>query len=408
MTYNLKERQMMSSEPANENITEGEALRRLPDRYLDVLLNTIKGINRTLEFKSIIVESMEAIRLLMNTEASSLILQDEETGKLYVSLPTGPAKEEIKGVSIPTNKGIAGWVLQNKRPYLTNDVTESEYFWQDLSESFKTKNLICVPLINRENEVIGVLQAVNRRKNEKFTPHDIPVFQALASHITFAIERAKEIDYLHNQILERDAMITEIHHRIKNNLQVLTSLIERETFEIDDERSKNVLTDILLRVRSMAKLHELLCRKEVTDQIELDTYIKKLTDKLEQMMDSMQVDASIHLQTKSILLHSERALLCGLILNELLLNVYKHAFTGIDGKGEINIELTEDRNHIFLNVSDNGIGLPEDVDFSDRKSLGLWIVDIMLRKLNAELTIDREAGTRFSIKIPKDERSLPV
>jgi two-component sensor histidine kinase/putative methionine-R-sulfoxide reductase with GAF domain len=391
----------MNSEYAM-NLTEGEALRRLPDRYLDVLLSTIKGINRTLEFKSIINESMEAVRLLMNTEASSLMLLDRDSGKLFLSLPTGPVKEEIKGVSIPSDKGIAGWVVQNKRPYVTNDVTSSEHFWKDLSKTFKTKNLICVPLINRENEVIGVLQALNRRKNEKFTPHDIPVFQALASHVTFAIERAQEIDQLQNQLKEKDAMITEIHHRIKNNLQVLSSLVEREAFEIEDDRTKQVLTDILMRVRSMAKLHEMLSRKEITDQIELGTYIEQLTEKIEQMMDTMQVNASIRLKTNPILLESERALLCGLILNELLLNIYKHAFTGKAEKGEIVIELTEDSEQIYLNVSDNGIGLPENFDYEDKKSLGLWIVDMMLRKLKGELSIESEAGTRFSIKIPKD------
>ncbi len=391
----------MTSEHAM-NLTEGEALRRLPDRYLDVLLSTIKGINRTLEFKSIINESMEAVRLLMNTEASSLMLIDRDSGKLYMSLPTGPAKEEIKGVSIPSDKGIASWVVQNKRPYVSNDVSSSEHFWKDLSKTFKTRSIICVPLINRENEVVGVLQALNRRKNGKFTPHDIPVFQALASQVTFAIERAQEIDQLQNQLREKDAMITEIHHRIKNNLQVLSSLVERESFEIEDNSIKKVLTDILMRVRSMAKLHEMLSRKEITDQIELGTYIEQLTDKIEQMMDTMQVNASIRLKIQPILLESERALLCGLILNELLLNIYKHAFTGIEEKGEIIIELAEDSELIYLNVSDNGIGLPEDFDYEDKKSLGLWIVDMMLRKLKGELSIESEAGTRFSIKIPKD------
>jgi two-component sensor histidine kinase len=391
----------MTSEYAM-NLTEGDALRKLPDRYLDVLLSTIKGINRTLEFKSIINESMEAVRLLMNAEASSLMLLDRDSGKLYVSLPTGPAKEEIKGVSIPADKGIAGWVVQNKRPYITNDVTESEHFWKDLSKTFKTRNLICVPLINRENEVIGVLQALNRRKNESFTPHDIPVFQALASHVTFAIERSQEMDHLQNQLSEKNAMITEIHHRIKNNLQVLSSLVERETFEIGDERAKKVLIDILMRVKSMSKLHEMLSRKEVTDQIELGTYIEQLTEKIEQMMDAMQVHATIHLKTGAIKLESERAMLCGLILNELLLNIYKHAFSGLSEKGIITIELSEDAEKIYLNVSDNGIGLPEDFNIKDKQSLGLWIVEMMLRKLRAELAIERDSGTRFSITVPKN------
>jgi two-component sensor histidine kinase len=392
----------MQSEETKENISKGEALRNLPGENLDLLMDTIEGINRTLEFKSIINESMEAVRLVMNSEASSLMLLDEETGKLYVSLPTGPAKEEIKGKSIPKNSGIGGWVVENKRPYITNDIKESGLFWGDLSKKFRTRNVICVPLINRENNVIGVLQAVNRRKNGDFTPHDIPVFQALASHITVAIERAREVDRLYERIREKDVMITEIHHRIKNNLQVVSALIEKEEQNVKDKSAKKLLSDMRMRIRSMSRLHDMLCRKELTDDIELDSYLSQLTDKIEETMGSLQVEADLHLKTEKIFLTSQRALLCGLILNELLLNIYKHAFTDNDHNGKIEVELYQDQKNIFLNVSDNGIGLPEHFDLLNRQSIGLWIVDVMLKKLHGKINVETKSGTRFSIVIPKE------
>ncbi len=98
-----------------------------------LIMDTIEGIHHTEEFKSVLVESMESTRLVMNAEASSLMLLDRDTGELYVSMPTGPAKMLVAGKSIPKSKGIAGWVVENKRPYITNDVSQSEYFFGELA-----------------------------------------------------------------------------------------------------------------------------------------------------------------------------------------------------------------------------------------------------------------------------------
>lgn len=105
-----------------------EVLNSMQGENLRLLLDTIEGINHTTEFKAVLSESMEATRLVMNTEASSLFLVDEEDGELFISLPTGPAKKEVLGKTLPKNKGIAGWVAENKQPYLSNDVSSSEHF----------------------------------------------------------------------------------------------------------------------------------------------------------------------------------------------------------------------------------------------------------------------------------------
>ncbi len=390
----------MDTEKFNNDSSRYKALSKLPDENLDLLLNTIEGINRTMEFKSIIVESMEAIRLVMNAEASSLMLMDQESGKLFVSLPTGPAKEEIKGKSIPKNNSIGGWVAEYKRPYISNDIETSEHFWGDLSKKFKTRNIICVPLINRENQVIGVLQAVNRRKNKDFTPHDIPVFQALASHITVAIERARQINRLQERIREKDVMLVEIHHRIKNTLQVISALIVKELPEIEDKNAKILLNDMYLRIKSMSRLHDMLCNREMTDEVQLDVYLSQLSEKIKETIGSMNVEADLHLKTDPVLIKSDKALLCGLILNELLLNIYKHAFT--DKEDKIEIELFQKDDQVILNVTDDGIGIPEDIDFNNNQSIGFWIVDMMLKKLKGEITIKSQPGTRINIRFPID------
>ncbi|MDX1591350.1 MAG: histidine kinase dimerization/phosphoacceptor domain -containing protein [Balneolaceae bacterium] len=374
-----------------------------PEDYTDsdgnqrLLMDTLEGIDHTEEFKSVLVDSMESTRLVMNTEASSLILIDEETGEMYVSMPTGPVKMTVAGKSIPQSKGIAGWVAENKRPYMTNDVSKSEHFYGELAEGFKTRNIICVPLINRENRVIGVMQALNRRNGEDFTSKDIPVFQSLASHFTLAIERSRMIDTLHDRLNQKDAIIAEIHHRIKNNLQIISALIETELPEINDKHAETVLQGISLRIQSMSRLHDMLSEKNLSNAVDLKDYLTKLSEKIRDTMSSFLYDVQIELDSEEIIVKQEQALLCGLILNELLINIYKHAFSGDDEEAKIQISLYRSDRNVFLRVSDNGVGLPDDFKLRKKDSIGMWIVDTLLKKLRADMEVGSEEGTRFEI-----------
>ncbi|WP_069130680.1 histidine kinase dimerization/phosphoacceptor domain -containing protein [Rhodohalobacter halophilus] len=386
--------------PELHNLNEGDILNSVPDRNIRVLLDTIEGINQTKEFKSVLIESMEAIRLVMNSEASSLILQDRDTGELYVSMPTGPVKSDIVGKNIPKNKGISGWVVANRRPYLTNKPSESEYFYGELAEGFTTRNIICVPLINRDNEVIGVMQALNRRSGEEFTSRDVPVMQALASHVSCAIERTRLIDRLHDRLKQKDTIIAEIHHRIKNNLQVILSIAETEAMDMAEGKAKDAFKDVTYRIRSMAKLHEMLSEKNLENSVELGGYLKQLSETIQETMSSILYNVKLELESEPIEVRQEQALLCGLILNELLINIYKHAFLEDEKEGKIEIHLWGENEQVKLEVSDNGVGLPEDYRFEKKESIGMWIVEELLKKLNAEISVDGTDGARFTIIFP--------
>jgi two-component sensor histidine kinase len=386
----------------NNSSEKSDEISQQEEESLRLLVDTLEEINHTKEFKSVLIESMEATRIIMNSEASSLILVEKETGDLYVSMPTGPAKSEIAGKSIPKDKGIAGWVAQNKQPYVTNDINESEHFFGELAEGFKTRNIICVPIINRKNEVIGVIQALNRRGNLEFTSRDIPVFQALASNISNAIERTRMISTLHDRLLQKDAMIAEIHHRVKNNIQAIAGQIEKELMEIDDPRADAVSKQVMARMKSMSKLHEMLCEKKVNNEIDLGAYVKELAERIQDTMSFLLNDLEIVVSEKEIVLSQEKALLCGLILHELLVNVYKHAFADEDTDSpRIEINMAVDENLVILSVADNGIGFPEDFTIQSKSSIGMWIVHELLQKLQAEMSLLNDPGARFTITFSK-------
>lgn len=154
----------------------------IDDRIKD-LLGLIARINSTISLDELLGSIMESTKSIMQAEASSLMLLDQETQELVVALPTGPAKAEISGKRIPPGKGFAGWVAEHKKPILVNDPQNDPRFLGEISSNsgFTTKNLVCVPLRNAEGEVIGVLQAVNCLIRSSFDASDLDLLVTLAN-----------------------------------------------------------------------------------------------------------------------------------------------------------------------------------------------------------------------------------
>ncbi len=390
-----------------ETAKKSSALRRVVElkdqstESLHLLLESIEGLNKSMELKSLLSESMESARLVMDSEASSLMLLDEETGELFISLPTGPVKDEIQGKRIPKNKGVGGWVIEHQRPYLSNDLENSEIFFGEMAEEFQTRNIICVPLINSKNKAMGVLQAINKRGFKDFTPHDIPVFQALASHVSMAIERTRMEEKMKSRIKQKEVLLTEIHHRVKNNLATISGLIEMELDSVEDKHARHVLKNTYSRMQSMGEVHDMLCKKGLFDEVELGMYLNNLTDKISRTLSNPNTKVNITVEADTIHMAADRAMICGLVLNELLVNIYKHAFEDLsEGNITVNLLSLKD-NKVQLDVSDNGIGIPDEFSLEDASSIGTWVINVLLRKLNSTVEINSSEGTSFSIQFNK-------
>lgn len=359
---------------------------------LMLLLDKLEEFGEPKDFKTLLGEIMEAAREIMDTEASSLMLLDQETGELVVKLPTGPVKDEIEGKRIPKHKGYGGWVVQHRIPLIVNEIdSESEAHWGELSENYRTRNLICAPLLNKENEVIGVIQAVNRYNAEKFYSNDLAVFQALAKHAARAIERNRSREEADGQKGNKDLLISELHHRIKNNLALINGMVEMEGAKLQDHAGKQVLKKIQSRVKSINLVYELLSNKGEFSEIEMGPYLTELVEGISQALSTPVRDITVAVHADEIFLHPDRALSCGLILNELMVNSYKHAFK-YKSEGSITIYLTREDETITLKYQDDGIGMPEDFDPDEYASLGFKIIESLTSKLDGTFSFDKRDG----------------
>ncbi len=374
---------------------------KLSNDSLHLLLKDFSSLNRAVELRAVLRQSIHIIQNMMDAEAGSLMLLDEGTGELEVTLPSGPVSDEIQGKRIPKGRGFGGWVIDHEEPYFSNDAQNNEIFAGDLSDYFTTKSIICVPLSNKKGIVFGVLQAINRKGDEGFSEKDIPVFEALADHVAIAIERTRESENLQKRLQEKELMLTEVHHRVKNNLSTLTALIEMEFAKVESETAEQVLRKTCSRIESMTEIHDLLYHSGLEKDINLGSYLKRLAEKISSVLSNPSQDIAVNVEAEPVLLDTERAMSCGLLLNELLVNAYKHAFQNRNRKGKILVKVTEQNENVELEVVDNGEGLSENFSFGNADSVGSWLIDVLLRRLNASIEISREQGAGFMVHFEK-------
>ena len=202
---------------------------------------------------------------------------------------------------------------------------------------------------------------------------------------------------------EKDILLKEIHHRVKNNLQIITSLLNLQSGYIQDEKTLEMLRESQDRIRSMAFIHEKLYRSGDLAQIHFDEYIRELTSHLVRSYGIDPEVIELKIQAQQILLDIDMAIPCGLIINELISNSLKHAFPDVM-KGQICIDLHSVNHQGFqLTVSDNGMGFPRGLDFRNTQSLGLQLVNTLVEQLEGTIELDNDNGTTFEIRFSEIE-----
>ena len=209
-------------------------------------------------------------------------------------------------------------------------------------------------------------------------------FYQAAQDITLRKQAEVEIS---NNLKEKEMMLKEIHHRVKNNLQVITSLLNLHNKGIDNATVRDSIQDVRNRIYSMALVHEQLYRSEMLANIEISQYIKTLAEHLHQLLiiNDMNVEMEFHLEPARLSI--DKAIPCGIILNELLTNVFKHAFTHTKA-GRVDVGLASENGHYILTVSDNGAGFDASQTTDNDQNLGHRLVGILATQLDGSFSIE--------------------
>lgn len=224
---------------------------------------------------------------------------------------------------------------------------------------------------------------------------DDPYIVMVARDIT---ERKEFENTIKSSLKEKEILLKEIHHRVKNNLQIISSLLTLQEFYVkEDPTAVNVLQESQNRVLSMAMIHEMLYQSKDLSQINFSDY---LTSLLSNLFHTYGVDNKINtvIKVDHIYLNVETSVPLGLIISELISNSLKYAFPELKDKNEISVGLHYQNEEFELIINDNGVGLPENIDFRNLEStLGLRLVKSLVNQLDGSIELDRSHGTKFKI-----------
>jgi PAS domain S-box-containing protein len=224
------------------------------------------------------------------------------------------------------------------------------------------------------------------------------------THIRMAVTDITERKQMENQLKarlkEREVLLQEVYHRIKNNFYAVSSLLYLQANAADDPRIRQILEESMSRVQSMAYIHQKLYQSDNLSEIDFGDCLYTIAAELFHVYQVSVARVALNTRLDPVLLTAEQAIPCALLANELVSNALKHAFPE-ERSGEIRFELDEQDHQVRLVISDNGVGIPEEVDLQQIKSLGLELAQGFVQQLKGTLTLDRNGGTTFSIRFPK-------
>ena len=260
--------------------------------------------------------------------------------------------------------------------------------------------MLCWPLIDSSGSLIGVMHISDLAPRE-FSEHDRQFYGNLVRLLTTVLERKMAEEQVEASLAEKEIMLKEIHHRVKNNLQIISSLLSLQSGTIKDKEANALFTESQTRVRSMALIHEQLYRSEDLARVDFAEYIQELTRYLSSSYSSGSNGTRFQITCDEVFLDVTTAIPCGLIVNELASNALKHAFPNGRG-GVIGVEMAVENGaggpaRYRLTVWDDGVGFPEGLDFRNTQSLGLQLVNSLTQQLGGTVELNREGRTAFEI-----------
>ncbi len=352
----------------------------------DELRQINENLEKMVEEKSAaLFESEKQFRTLTSMSPSGIYLTDAKGDCVYVSEHWC----KMAGLTVDEAKGT-GWVmgiyLEDRekikeawyKMVSSKGHWEEEYRFQDKKGKITWVYGVAVPSYDANGVVNGYIG----------TNVDIS-------------ERKRAEEEIRASLNEKEILLKEIHHRVKNNMAVISGLLKLQSHSFKDPDVIRAFSESQQRIRSMALVHEKLYNAQDLSQIDFSNYIPDLVNQIYQTYEVQREKISSKIQTNNISMGIDIAVPCGLIINELVTNAFKYAFPG-EQRGEISIALSHSNNDYSLEVSDNGVGLPMDIDFQTISSFGLYLVNLLTQQLKGTIEIDRSKGTSIKITFPKE------
>ena len=373
--------------------------RKKAESIQKTLYNISDALNKVDNLHELFIKIREYTGNVIDTTNFYVALYDEKTDMILLPFDVD---EKDNFVTFPAGKTLTALVIKTGKPLYANRQLQDKLLKQGKIEIIGTPSAIWlgVPL-KVEKKVIGVIAVQSYDDPNLYSEKDIDILTFISEEIALAIKHKQADEQIRRDLKEKVLLLREIRHRVKNNLQVISGLLQLQKNEMTTkEDALKGFTASQDRILAMAKAYELLLESDYMSEVSVGKYITSLAEQLKYNYDNHnKVNITYSLDELTISIEILDRL--GLILNELITNAIKYAFEGRDS-GNIHIELKNAEDHMEIKISDNGIGIPRKFNIHESKTLGLSIVDMLTQQLRGTMKLDRKNGTSFTLVIPKE------
>ena len=306
-----------------------------------------------------------------------------------------------EGMDLFNLKTLFGEVITGGKPVISNSPS-ADSRRGGLPEGHPSLNTFLGIPFYRGEKLIGMIGIANRPAgyDEDILEYLTPLLSTCANIIeAYRNDQRRKLaeKQIEDSLKEKETLLKEIHHRVKNNMQIVSSLLSLQTRNIEDKKYKDIFIDSQNRIHAMALIHEKLYHSENLAHINFKEYIDEIVSNISSSY-GLNSNIKIDINVENIPINIDNAVPCGLIINELITNSLKYAFPkGRRGKIQISVK-SKENNLIQLSIGDDGIGIPKDLDIRNAKTLGLTLITALAEnQLDGEIIINREKGTEFQI-----------
>jgi two-component sensor histidine kinase len=350
---------------------------------------------------------VEAAMAIAGADFGNVQLLDAETSKLQIVAQRGFPQWWIDSWnSVAAGCGSCGAALEGKRVIVEN-VEESQIFagTPELEIQLKAGVRACqsTPLVSRSGNMLGMF-STHYKKPSRPDERTLRLLDLLAREAADFIEHLQGQEALRAALVEKETLLKEIHHRVKNNLQMIDSLLRLQADAFPDARLRKVVTDASSRVHVIAEIHQLLYGSADLANVDVPTFVQRLCSNLSSIFVVSSRRVKLKVEAESLDLDLQRAVPLGLILNELVSNAFRHAFSA-DRTGTIRIQLRNEGGSIVLRVNDDGVGLPEPLPTA---SLGLQLVRFLTEQLQGKVQFESSCGAHITVRFPSNQTNAVI
>jgi two-component sensor histidine kinase len=394
-----------------------ETERRLQQHanHLQTLHASATELNASIQApKTLYRRSLELLRNTVHFDSASVQVLDGDELRIVAALGFAES-ERVTGMTFPFDRKFPNWhVVTSRQIIAVADVGDDYPHFVDQAETFASGNIrswLGVPLTVGD-DVIGMI-ALDRNQPISFSPDEQRLVATMAGHIAVAMHNAdlyqaqqRTEQRLVEANRQKELLLRELHHRVKNNMQLVSSLLSLRTSALSSQEDGRIFDEVRMRIHSLSAIHEELYRSDTLDSVDLGDYARKV---VEMVCDSYRRDAAsvmngfcATVDAESVGASMDVSVPFGLILSELVLNALKHAFPDRE-PGTIAVRLHRHGADGELIVEDDGVGLTEEKRRAAHDSLGMQLITSLADQIRGSICLEECAGTRWVLRFPLPE-----